>query len=66
MFLKPALGEVKVRGFELPLDLYMILRDESSDLLPKRPARRERCILVETPVAIRVINIQDRGIVRQG
>jgi hypothetical protein len=26
--LKPALGEVKVRGFELPLDLYMILRDE--------------------------------------
>ena len=28
MFLKPALGEVKVRGFELPLDLYMILRDE--------------------------------------
>jgi hypothetical protein len=28
MFLKPALGEVKVRGFELPLDLYVILRDE--------------------------------------
>jgi hypothetical protein len=27
-FLKPALGEVKVRGFELPLDLYVILRDE--------------------------------------
>ena len=28
MFLKPALGEVKVRDFELPLDLYVILRDE--------------------------------------
>ena len=28
MFLKPALGEVKARGFELPLDLYVILRDE--------------------------------------
>ena len=28
MFLQPALGEVKVRGFELPLDLYVILRDE--------------------------------------
>ena len=27
-FPKPALGEVKVRGRELPLDLYMILRDE--------------------------------------
>jgi hypothetical protein len=27
-FLKPALGEVKVRGFEVPLDLYVILRDE--------------------------------------
>src|SRR5215211_2581250 len=27
-FLKPALGEVKVRGRELPLDLYIILRDE--------------------------------------
>jgi hypothetical protein len=26
--LKPALGEVKVRGFELPLDLYVILRGE--------------------------------------
>jgi hypothetical protein len=27
-FLKPALGEVKVRGFEVPHDLYVILRDE--------------------------------------
>ena len=36
MFLKPALGEV--RDFELPLDLYVILRDELSDRLPKRPA----------------------------
>jgi hypothetical protein len=26
--LKPALGEVNVRGFELPLDLYVILRGE--------------------------------------
>jgi hypothetical protein len=28
MFLKPALGEVKARGFELPFDLYVILRDK--------------------------------------
>ena len=27
-FPKPALGEVKIRGRELPLDLYVILRDE--------------------------------------
>jgi hypothetical protein len=28
MLLEQALGEVKVRGFELPLDRYVILRDE--------------------------------------
>lgn len=52
MFLEPALGEV--RDFELPLDLYVILRDELSERLPKRPACGERRIM-ETPVTIGVI-----------
>ena len=37
MLLKPILGEVKARGFELPLDLYVILRDELLRLPAETP-----------------------------
>ena len=37
MLLKPVLGEVKARGFELPPDLYVILRDELLRLPAETP-----------------------------